>query len=66
VTLDELRAALPEHGLALYAFDPLGLVTLEVHDARDGSVRTFAGVTAADAVAAAAAALIPPAPDVFD
>lgn len=31
MTLDHLRAALPDLGFALYAYDPEGPVTLEVH-----------------------------------
>ena len=51
-SLDDIRAAFPRLGLAVYAFDPGGPVTLEVH-AADGQVFPFEGATFA-AVAARA------------
>jgi len=42
--LDAVRAAFPRLGLALYAFDPDGPVTLEVH-AADGQTFSFTGAT---------------------
>lgn len=51
-SLDDIRAAFPQLGLAVYAFDPGGPVTLEVH-AADGQVFPFEGATFA-AVAARA------------
>lgn len=62
-TLDHLRAALPSLGFALYAYDPEGPVTLEVHSA-DG---IFA--VEAETEAAAVALLLPadePEPSVFE
>jgi hypothetical protein len=49
LTLDHLRAAMPTLGFALYAYDPEGSVTLEVH-AADG-VFTVTAETEAAAVA---------------
>lgn len=49
--LDELRRARPGLGFALYAIEPDGRVSLEVHDA--GQVYTFEGPTAAAAITAA-------------
>jgi hypothetical protein len=54
LTLDHLRAALPNLGFALYAYDPEGPVTLEVH-ADDG---VFSVV--AESEAAAVALVMPP------
>lgn len=51
-SLDDIRAAFPKLGLAVYAFDPGGPVTLEVH-AADGQVFPFEGPSFA-AVAARA------------
>lgn len=48
MTLDAIRAAHPELGLALYAYTPGSGVTLEVHDA--GEVYTFNGATEAAVV----------------
>ena len=45
--LDELRAALPDFGFALYAIEPGGLVTLEVFYP-DGTILTFRAATAAE------------------
>lgn len=44
VTLDDARAALPDCGFALYALDPAGEVTLEVHLV-GGDILTFRGDT---------------------
>lgn len=52
MTLDELRAAEPALGFALYAFEPGGLVTLEIHTP-DGQVFTFKAATAQAALDAA-------------
>ena len=57
MTLDSLRQRLPEFGFAVYAFDPTGPVTVEVH-APDGSVFTRTGDTEDEAWAG----LFPPAP----
>ena len=43
-TLDELRAERPHLGFALYALEPGGPVTFEVH-AGDGQVFAFTGPT---------------------
>jgi len=51
VTLDHLRAAYPALGFALYAYDPGGRVTLEVHDGKD--VFTFSGATEAEVISVA-------------
>lgn len=51
MTLDDLRAAHPDLGFALYAYDPRGPVTLEVHAAE--GVFKFIGATEAAAIAAA-------------
>jgi hypothetical protein len=48
MTLDDLRAARPELGLALYAYTPGGDVTLEVHS--DGEVYSFTAATEAEAI----------------
>lgn len=50
-TLDDLRAAYPQIGFALYAYTPGGPVTLEVHAAE--GVFTFRGATEAEAIAEA-------------
>lgn len=47
-SLDKLRAALPGLGFAIYAFDPAGPVTLEIHDS--GSVTSVEAPTAAEAI----------------
>lgn len=62
LTLDHLRAAMPHLGFALYAYDPEGPVTLEIHSS-DG---VFA--VTAETEAAAVALVLPPTPDpsVFD
>lgn len=51
MTLDELRAARPALGFAVYAYTPGGGVTLEVHDA--GDVYEFSAPTEAEAIAKA-------------
>lgn len=48
MTLDELRAAHPELGLAVYAYEPGGVVTLEIHDG--GHVYPFGGTTLQEAI----------------
>lgn len=50
-SLDDLRTARPDLAFALYAMDPGGPVTLEVH--HEGKVYTFKGATEADAIVAA-------------
>jgi hypothetical protein len=51
MTLDELRALLPDLGFAVYAYDPRGPVTLEVHAAE--GVFTFTAASEQAAIAAA-------------
>jgi hypothetical protein len=51
-SLDEARRLNPELGFALYAYEPGGPITLEIHDPV-GEVFTFAGITE-EAVFAAA------------
>lgn len=51
MTLDDLRAKHPDLGFALYAYDPRGPLTLEVHAAE--GVFTFYGPTASAAIEAA-------------
>lgn len=48
MNFDELRDAYPELGFALYAIEPRGVVTLEVHE--DGQVFSFIGATAQEAI----------------
>lgn len=52
MTLDDARSAYPHLGLAVYAFEPGGPVTLEVH-APNGQTWTFEAPTVASALAAA-------------
>lgn len=52
MTLDELRAANPELAFAVYALEPGGPVTFEVHTP-DGSFYTFLGESEAAAIAKA-------------
>lgn len=52
MTFDELRARFPNVGLALYAIEPGGPVTLEIISP-DGSVFPFEADTAAAAIEAA-------------
>lgn len=40
MTIDDIRAAHPHLGLALYAYEPGGLVTLEVHTP-EGDIFSF-------------------------
>lgn len=67
-SLDEVRAAFPQLGLALYAYEPGGPVTLEIH-APEG-VFTFSAETEELAIAAAFPEPPPPPPpppvNVFD
>lgn len=58
MTLDDARRAFPKLGLAIYALDPGGPMTLEVHTV-DGQVFTFDGPTEADLVARAFPSLQP-------
>jgi hypothetical protein len=62
-TLDELRAAFPHLGFGLYALEPSGPVTLEIH--LDGEVYDFVGPSEAAAIALAFPAAAPMT-DVFD
>jgi hypothetical protein len=67
-SLDDLRTAHPLLGFALYAYEPGGPVTLEIH-APDGGVYSTTGPTAEAAIAVAfppRAAPPPPAASVFD
>ena len=52
MTLDDARAALPHLGFAVYAMEPGGPVTLEIH-APDGTIFTFSAATEAEALALA-------------
>lgn len=65
VDLDAVRAAFPKLGLAFYAYEPGGPVTLEVH-AADGQTFPFTGPTFASVLARAFPTLAlpdpPPAP----
>lgn len=75
MTVDDARAAFPKLGLALYALDPGGPVTLEVVSA-DGQIFPFKGPTEAAVIARAFPSLVeppaplpepdPPRPNVFD
>jgi hypothetical protein len=51
-SLDDIRARHPDLGLALYAFEPAGVVTLEIY-APDGEVYAFKARTVAEAIAIA-------------
>lgn len=51
VDIDTLRARLPHLGLAVYAYQPLGQITLELHV--DGKVYTFEAQTFEDCLRAA-------------
>lgn len=63
MTLDAIRRHHPDLGLALYAYEPGGPVTLEVHTP-DGQVFTFTGPTEAAVLAKAFGAPDPePAPE---
>lgn len=50
-SLDELRHHFPGLGFAVYAYEPGGAVTLEIHDGED--VYSFPAATEAEAVALA-------------
>lgn len=71
--LDAARAAFPKLGLAIYAYEPGGPVTLEVH-AADGQTFSFTGDSEAAVIARAFPSLLAsppepdpaPAPNVFD
>ena len=52
MTLDELRAAMPRLGFALYALDPGGAVTFEIVTP-EGELYSFAAPTAQSAIDAA-------------
>lgn len=73
MSLDNARAAFPLLGLALYAYEPRGPVTLEVHTA-DGQTFSFTGPTEAAVIDRAFPSLAeaapepdpPPPPNVFD
>lgn len=62
LSLDDARAAFPKLGLAVYAYEPGGPVTLEVHSA-DGQTFPFTGPTEAAVVARAFPSLAPPDPE---
>ena len=71
MSLDKARAAFPLLGLALYAYEPRGPVTLEVHTA-DGQTFSFIGPSEVAVIARAFPSLaeaVPepdPPPNVFD
>jgi len=67
MTLDELRANQPELGFAVYALEPGGPVTFEVHTP-DAQVFAFTGQTAQEAIDEAfpPTAAHQPTADVFD
>lgn len=66
MTFDELRALHPQLGFAVYAYEPGGAVTLEVH-APDGQTYEFTGPTLEAAIEAAfPPEPAAPAPNVFD
>ena len=62
---DEVRAANPGFGFALYALEPGGLVTLEVLTP-EGDLFSFPADTAEEAIAGAFPAPPPALPSVFD
>lgn len=64
MTLDDARADHPHLGFAVYAMEPRGVVTLEVH-APDGTIFTFRGATEQAALDLAFPPE-PPKPTVFD
>lgn len=64
MTLDDARAAYPHLGLAVYALDPSGEVTLDIIGG-DDDVFTFRGPTEAAAILSAFPDLAPT-PSVFD
>jgi len=62
-SLDDARAAFPRLGLAIYAYEPGGPLTLEVH-AADGQTFSFIGPTEAAVILRAFPSLsAPPAPE---
>lgn len=63
MTFDELRAANPGLGFAVYAYDPGGDLTLEIHD--DGERFAFTGPTLQAAIDKAfpSGSGVPPAAD---
>jgi len=77
LTLDTVRAAFPHLGLAIYAYDAGGPVTLEIH-AADGQVFSFTELTELAVLTRAFPLLVPdpahepepepdqPQPSVFD
>lgn len=67
-TFDDLRAALPLTGLAVYAFDPGGPLTMELLTP-DGRLLAIERATLAECIAAAMPPKPPdpvPAPSIFD
>lgn len=52
MTFDDIRAANPELAMALYAMEPSGVVTFEVHTP-DGQVFSWTGPTEAHVLALA-------------
>ena len=52
MTFDDIRAAMPELAISVYALEPSGVVTLEIITP-DGAIYTFTGPTLAEAVAVA-------------
>lgn len=65
-SLDETRAKLPGLGFAVYALEPGGPVTLEVH--ASGQVYEFRGATEAEAIERAFPPAVEPEPEgsIFD
>lgn len=61
-TLDDVRAAYPHLGVALYAYTPGGAVTLECH-APNGRTFKFTGPTEAAAIKSAFPELAPQEPE---
>lgn len=59
MSLDDARAAFPHLGLAVYAYDPNGPVTVEVH--ANGEAWSFEAPTFAAAMARAFPSLVKPA-----
>jgi hypothetical protein len=62
LSLDDVRAAFPKLGLAVYAYEPSRPVTLEVH-AADGQTFSFTGATLAAVLTRAFPSLAQPAPE---
>jgi hypothetical protein len=50
-SLDDLRELRPDLAFALFAMEPIGVVTLEIY--HDGQVYAFKGATVAEAILAA-------------